>query len=297
MKLSSRAFTLIELLVVIAIIAILAAILFPVFAQAKEAAKKTSCLSNDKNIGTALFLYAGDADDTLCNTSWHQGSGASSPYWNPNNPQGYQVHWTYLMQPYIKSYDIFVCPSDSAPVKPQVACASNAALGQNPQVCDWIPTRGYSYIPNYNAIPAHDWTPVALTGFNAPADTILVTEKRDSGDPKDAHKGTSGYLPSQPCPGWTLVAAQDNVVPGGQTYSYTTAATARKQIVGAGKAQYKAYDILRVKWDRHTDGANYAYADGHAKYQKLDAILNPTKYGFGEKWYPSPIPVEGAVCP
>lgn len=58
-----RAFTLIELLVVIAIIAILAAILFPVFAQAKAAAKKTLCLSNNKQIGTALMLYAGDYDD------------------------------------------------------------------------------------------------------------------------------------------------------------------------------------------------------------------------------------------
>jgi prepilin-type N-terminal cleavage/methylation domain-containing protein len=60
-----RAFTLIELLVVIAIIAILAAILFPVFAQAKEAAKKTTSLSNFKQMGTALQVYLPDADDTF----------------------------------------------------------------------------------------------------------------------------------------------------------------------------------------------------------------------------------------
>ncbi|RYG29275.1 prepilin-type N-terminal cleavage/methylation domain-containing protein, partial [bacterium] len=65
---SRRAFTLIELLVVIAIIAILAAILFPVFAQAKEAAKKTTCLSNLKELGTAGILYANDTDDTFPNT-------------------------------------------------------------------------------------------------------------------------------------------------------------------------------------------------------------------------------------
>ena len=66
----SRAFTLIELLVVIAIIAILAAILFPVFAQAKEAAKKTQCLSNLKQIGLGATMYATDSDDLLPATGW-----------------------------------------------------------------------------------------------------------------------------------------------------------------------------------------------------------------------------------
>jgi prepilin-type N-terminal cleavage/methylation domain-containing protein len=62
----NTAFTLIELLVVIAIIAILAAILFPVFARAREQARKTACLSNLKQIGTATLMYAQDYDETLC---------------------------------------------------------------------------------------------------------------------------------------------------------------------------------------------------------------------------------------
>ena len=65
MKSVKRGFTLIELLVVIAIIAILAAILFPVFAQAKEAAKRTSCLSNSNQLGKAMLMYMGDNDDKV----------------------------------------------------------------------------------------------------------------------------------------------------------------------------------------------------------------------------------------
>ncbi len=273
------AFTLIELLVVIAIIAILAAILFPVFAQAKEAAKKTACLSNDKQMATALFMYAGDSDDTLCQTSWE--SDATHPY---------QVHWSFLMQPYIKSYDMFRCASDSTPVKPKVACPNgDADLGKLPMVCDWMPTKGYSYIPNYNAIPAHDWLPTSLTNFASPADTILVTEKRDTKDAGDAHKGTSGFLPSQPCPAWTLVPYSGKV-PAGNTYSYTDANLVKSLQPTATKADYKAVDVLRVAWDRHTKGANYSFADGHAKYQKLEQTLNPSKYEYGEKWYATPAP-------
>ncbi|AIE86912.1 prepilin-type N-terminal cleavage/methylation domain-containing protein [Fimbriimonas ginsengisoli] len=282
---TSRAFTLIELLVVIAIIAILAAILFPVFAQAKEAAKKTSCLSNDKQMATALFLYAGDNDDTLSQTSWE--SDAAHPY---------QVHWTFLLQPYIKNWDMFRCPSDSTPIKPKVACVNgDADLGKMPMTCDWMATKGYSYIPNYNALPAHDWLPHSLTDFASPADTILVTEKRDTKDAGDAHKGLSGFLPSQPCPNWTLVQATMGT-PGAGQYSYTLPELVKPLAATAGKTEFKKYDVLRVKWDRHTGGANYSYADGHAKYQKLEQTLNPSKYQYGEKWYPNSAPWNSSPC-
>src|SRR5580692_10292165 len=102
---NTKAFTLIELLVVIAIIAILAAILFPVFAQAKEAAKKTSCLSNMKQIGLAFQMYGNDNDDNY-----------PEPYVLP--PYYYAAVWpnTYTwqttIQPYIKSKNLTRCPDN-----------------------------------------------------------------------------------------------------------------------------------------------------------------------------------------
>lgn len=97
-------FTLIELLVVIAIIAILAAILFPVFAQAREAARKSACQSNLKQIGTAWAMYAQDYDErTLINT-WSDGIA------NQKNRI-----WSEQMQPYAKNYGIALCPSDPTP--------------------------------------------------------------------------------------------------------------------------------------------------------------------------------------
>lgn len=299
-----RAFTLIELLVVIAIIAILAAILFPVFAQAKEAAKKTACLSNDKQMATALFMYAGDYDDQLCQTTWEQ--SASTP--NPANPGGnFQVHWTFLMQPYIKNWDMFRCPSDSTPVKPNNPCPNgNADLGKlnasGQMYCDWQ-AQAYSYIPNYNAMPAHDWAVVPLTTFAEPANLILVTERRNDGTKSNSHKGVSGFMPSQPCPGWPIVAFSTGLSSGGYAYFPESFAQSELAVVNSTPqsgwaALFKKFDILRVKWDAHTGGkgANYSFADGHAKYQNVGQTLNPARYEYGEKWYPNPQPW-GGTCP
>ncbi len=321
-------FTLIELLVVIAIIAILAAILFPVFAQAKEAAKKTVCLSNTKQIALGVYMYTNDFDDVYPQNDWeNEAAGGYPGTFNPQNPLGtYQVTWTYTVQPYIKSWAMFVCPSDPNPFPTDNQCPNGVSdigkLNASGQMyCDWSAQKS-SYIPVYNAIPAHDWAPVSGTNYASPSQQIVVTEHRndslvvtDAGD-GDGHKGTSGFWPSQPCgnlnPSLSLpsptTATKGNAASTSTGYTtfnpafLTEAYTAAKAAGGIGTSKYvaffKAYDAIRVAWDRHSSGqgANYSFADGHAKYQTLGAVLNPSAYEFGDRWYATQEPWNTGPC-
>ena len=133
----SRAFTLIELLVVIAIIAILAAILFPVFAQAKEAAKKASCLSNEKQIATATILYVGDVDDRFP-YSWYYNPGFQDPlgfmgYGTPTVPMP-EANPGRGLYPYIKNMQMLQCPSAVKDNDPNVGFVTTSGAGNTSYV-------------------------------------------------------------------------------------------------------------------------------------------------------------------
>ena len=99
----NRGFTLIELLVVIAIIAILAAILFPVFVSAKEKARQAACLSNERQMYSGLIMYANDTNQTLPPAYWYYSSDTS--------PTGYHKTYSYAVKPYLRTWRVMSCPS------------------------------------------------------------------------------------------------------------------------------------------------------------------------------------------
>lgn len=252
-------FTLIELLVVIAIIAILAAILFPVFAQAREKARAISCLSNLKQLGPSVMMYVQDYDETYPRTSYLAGDGVND------------YTWTYVIQPYVKNVQIFVCPSDPAPVPP--ITKSGKAYIQVPL---------FSYITNYNVIPAHDWAPPTLATIDAPASTIMLAERRPMFDknhkPISSWKGASAFNPDQPEGAYTLATYADYLNGVAASTNPDGTATDNKNI---------PTQIYRVMGERHTGGANYIFADGHAKWYRMAATLDPANFLWGYRWYPT----------
>src|SRR5437868_6067123 len=143
-----QGFTLIELLVVIAIIAILAAILFPVFAQAKAAAKKTSCLSNQKQIALATQIYAGDYDDTFGGnygynpitglriaTGDDPGETYYHTYTNGAMDPAAVINWQRALQPYVKSVSMMLCPTAPSESNDGWGCFETTGAGKATAFC------------------------------------------------------------------------------------------------------------------------------------------------------------------
>src|SRR5205823_399026 len=155
-------FTLIELLVVIAIIAILAAILFPVFAQAREKARQTSCLSNHKQIGHAILMYAQDYDERFV-PQW---------VWVKDAGQDRYPQWPRLLQPYVKNGDVFREPSN-LPRTPWEA-KDHPASWQSLVVNYWF--EGVFAAMGRNACVPRFGFPMAQV--EAPADTIAMCDAR-----------------------------------------------------------------------------------------------------------------------
>jgi prepilin-type N-terminal cleavage/methylation domain-containing protein/prepilin-type processing-associated H-X9-DG protein len=253
---TQRAFTLIELLVVIAIIAILASILFPVFANAREKARQTMCLSNLKQLGTAAMMYAQDYDET------HVGN-----IQNRVTFSGYAGFWWQLLPPYIQptaggtgygnyagAGGVYICPS----AEPTETLRQDN--GNSQALLQYIPvgaTVEYNN-PSSNIFLGGP----ALSEFTAPANTVWLTEcanfipenvRRNNGERSFFSRGSLGGTQTG------LMYSAINRL-GGSTGGTDAVFNANSKRLGDGGQRI-------VAW-RHSGGANMLYSDGHAKWMK-----------------------------
>ena len=240
----TKAFTLIELLVVIAIIAILAAILFPVFAQAKEAAKKTSCLANIKNLALGQLIYSNDYDDVYVPVA------TEGVFSHPNHGlyENQANIWYGILQPYIKNgtpatisgytFDaagsMWRCPDDNSSANPDSTKPGSRfpSYGYNYHLAtrNYAPPAGYS--PDDPAVSP----PISQTAADDPASLVFAGESRE------ANKLAPPYFEEW----WDGVSVSNPKTVASDHWE---------------------------KPQRHNGSqANYAFSDGHAKSMKQSVI-------------------------
>jgi prepilin-type N-terminal cleavage/methylation domain-containing protein/prepilin-type processing-associated H-X9-DG protein len=278
---AASGFTLIELLVVIAIIAILAAILFPVFAQAREKARQTACLSNTKQLGTALQMYIQDYDETLPMTFSGCNNGRIQNPLDPNDRPGGTTGagrrpiWHGLLFPYTKNWDINYCPSDAdaTPTSP-IDKYHYISYGWN-----------YGYLGSYNGAAAcGDGTTgpvfggIAMAGVLRPANIIAIVD--NGGKHAGTRDATNGYFLMGSC------VNPPDTEPSQMTFYATDGGWGKGcRNYHGGASGNKADDTGGVAL-RHSEGSNASFVDGHAKWYKAGGLTQgySNTGGVGTTW-------------
>ena len=234
-------FTLIELLVVIAIIAILAAILFPVFAQAREKARGAQCTSNMKQIMTAVKMYTQDYDEL---SPWYVWTGPNA---------GVYLTWMDQVNPYIKNTQAFMCPSAQKATSAYTTGCAGRTVASAYTFPGWIHYNYWGW-PINNKPPATGSTTVPMfSGFPVP-NTGLCTAAH--------HECKSTEFTDSP-------AESAYLVEGYYITYFPTTGTA----FGSACTTGLTFNPYNRNFFRHNDGQNVAYSDGHVKWIAAERFL------------------------
>ena len=253
------AFTLIELLVVIAIIAILAAILFPVFARARENARRSSCQSNLKQISLGMLQYMDDFDGTI--TPWR--------YDDPSKNVPRHT-WVRLLNPYMKEYTVFHCPSDSRDPYGIWGGSNSAFFGNYQSFGSYGLNVNYLNPSVYNsATGCGPITQVKQSEIANSSETVMVADSKVLGNDTDGYSASS-YIIESPA-----IATDDircGYFAGG---GWGTGSSADNPARGGLPADSGSTGFFSP---RHLEGGNVAFMDGHVKW------FTPGRLAQGTNW-------------
>jgi prepilin-type N-terminal cleavage/methylation domain-containing protein/prepilin-type processing-associated H-X9-DG protein len=264
-----KGFTLIELLVVIAIIGILAAMLFPVFARAREAARRAVCLNNIKQTVLGMLMYLNDYDETFPNRATDDPSGVVTDWdtdgWKATAANPW-LRMQVLIDDYIKDRDVWDCPS---------AKIMELARGVNaPVALSDVDCLGDTITPNQWPFPC-DWAGIRLSiGVNR-----RVQDKRLSAIPAASRYALTFDCTNPMGPSLSHVAFADNCAAAcmcTSTWVYPIPWPAEIQSAGtvAGWQEWLEENAMR-----HNGGSNIGFSDGHARYFKGWAIIANVRDG------------------